>query len=461
MTGRNDFDRTLAGWFEADAQSPATPAGLDRVLDATRRRRPHPALLAGPGSHWVGEALDAGSRSGVRSHPRFGLRWSTVLMILLAVTALVGGAIMVGARLVQPSPMPTVRLGHLAYGLDGDIFVADGDGKNPVRIADGVLDPGGGGPGGCGTFWGEGPIWSPDGLHLAYRSAWDEGCRATTGAGKVYLSDPAGHLVASFPGTGWLVAWSPDSTRVATSVDLGHTFGIYGLDGVRHALLTVPLGYEVQGDYSPVWSPDGMSLLMPIAPVAPPSSSEIWELPIDSGTPRRVPDADPRSYIGAVYSHDGARVAFVPYRESSSLVIAEAGGAELRVLAGAKNEPSGTGEGDYYADPVWSPTGDRVAFIWSPDSFSYDPAGDLLPRTFELRVVDVARGTVTSLASAHSSYSPLHVIRFSPGGDRILFSRMEADGATSLWSVHADHSDAQLLVAGTGWGDWQVLPAGP
>ena len=27
---------------------------------------------------------------------------------------------------------------HLAYGLDGDIFVADWDGRNPVRIADGL-----------------------------------------------------------------------------------------------------------------------------------------------------------------------------------------------------------------------------------------------------------------------------------------------------------------------------------
>src|SRR5688572_29176889 len=38
-------------------------------------------------------------------------------------------------RPVQPAPM---ALGALAYGVDGDIYVADSDGSNPVRIANGV-----------------------------------------------------------------------------------------------------------------------------------------------------------------------------------------------------------------------------------------------------------------------------------------------------------------------------------
>jgi Tol biopolymer transport system component len=451
MTGHDDFDRTLVGWFEADARSPAPADGLERVLDATRRRRPRPAWLAGPGSRWVGQAPDAGSSSGARAVPRLGLRWSTVLILLLAILALVGGAILVGARLFPPSPLPTGRLGHLAYGLDGDIYVADWDGRNPTRIShappDGSTD--------CHGFGGEGPIWSPDGRHLAYRSG-GAFCPGAT----VLISDPAGHVVASFPGTGWLVSWSPDSTRVATSVDLGHTFGIYGLDSVRQALLTVPLGYEVHGDYDPVWSPDGLSLLMPIAPVTPPSPSEIWELPIDGGTPRRVPSEDPPSHRDAAYSSDGARVAFIAYPDSSSLVIAKADGTELRVLVGAKNDPNyGPGLGAVYQKPVVSPTGDRVAFMWSP-AF-YDQTSDPSLSTYELRVVDVASGTVTTLASG-SGVDHLGVIRFSPGGDRILFSRSDANYVgTSLWSVNVDGSDAQLLVTGTGWGDWQPLPAGP
>ena len=213
MTGHDDFDQTLARWFEADAISPAPADSLERVVVATRRSRPRPKWLAGLGSHWVREADPLGSRSGVGAIPRVGLRWSTALILLLIGAAVLGGVIVVGARLLQPAPLATGQLGHLAYGLDGDVYVADWDGRNPLRIADGlpVLD----GPSPCGTIYGEGSMWSPDGRHLAYRS--DHGGGACPGT--VHVTDPEGVEMASFPGTGWLVSWSPDSTRVATWTD--------------------------------------------------------------------------------------------------------------------------------------------------------------------------------------------------------------------------------------------------
>ena len=461
MTAYDDFDRTLAGWLETDSAAPVPRGGLHHVIDATQHRKPRPGWLAGLGSDWVGEAPDVDSSAGAHTPPLLGTRGSIAIILLLATVAIVGGAILVGALVFQPPPLPTGRLGHLAYGLDGDIYVAAWDGANPVRIADGVLDPGGGGPASCGSFWGEGPMWSPDGRHLAYRSTWDDSCRATSGEGKVYISDPAGHVIASVPGTGWLVSWSPDSTRVATSVDLGHTFGIYGLDGVRQALLTVPAGYEVHGDYSPVWSPDGTSLLMPIAPITPSSPSEIWEFPIDGAAPRKVPEADPRTHLEASYSSDGARVAFIAYPESESLAIDDADGTELRVLPGAVIDSNGVGQGPSYANPVVSPTGDRVAFVWSPIAHEpIDPSEVHANFRSELRVVDVASGSVSTLASASDPVS-LDPIRFSSDGDQLLFSKTDANNASSLWSVNADGSNLQVLVTGTGWGDWQTSPARP
>jgi Tol biopolymer transport system component len=74
-------------------------------------------------------------------------------------------------------------------------------------------------------------------------------------------------------------------------------------------------------------------------------------------------------------------------------------------------------------------------------------------------MLDVATGTVTLLAERDGS-ERLSAIDFLPEGDRILFSRTEDRGVSSLWSIHADGSDLRLLVAETGgsWaGDWQPL----
>jgi WD40-like Beta Propeller Repeat len=442
MTGHDDFDRTLADWFEADALSPAPVGDLDRVIDATRHRTPRPSWLSGLGSDWVEEAPDLASSSGVRSRPSLGVRWSHPLIVLLAIAALVGGAILIGARLLQSSPLPTGRLGHLAFGLDDGIYLADWDGRNPARITATPPD----GSNDCYAFGGEGPMWSPDGRHLAYRSG-GAFCPGAT----VLISDPTGQHVVSVPGTGWLVSWSPDSTRVATWVDLGKTIGIYGVDGVRQALLTMTSGCALPGDFDPVWSFDGTSLVIAGCVV-----------PLDGRTPRRAPAHDPRSNFTNVYSRDGSRSAYIGYSDNSaSLVVAGADGTVLRVLAGAPSGSSGYGPGAAYQDPILSRTGDRVAFVWSP-AF-YDEASDpssIVNETFEVRVVDVASGTVTTLASATGG-EHLGVTAFSPEGDRLLFSRSDVNYAgTSLWSARTDGSEAQPLVTGTGWGDWQWLPPG-
>ena len=325
----------------------------------------------------------------------------------------------------QPS-LPSPGRGSLAYGVDGDIYVAEWDGSNPVRIADGRPPNECGAPDeySPGEYWGEGPIWSPDGRYLAYRRT---NCEVPGGVSRwhVVISDPKGNVVAEFPGDGWDISWSPDSTRVAVWVDLFEgTIGVFGVDGERQALLTVPPEMREAGDYDPVWLPDGQSLMVPNAVV-----------PIDGSTPYHLANRDP---AGETYSPDGSRVAYVAKR---SLVVAEADGSNPQVVFD-----------DWVWEPVWSPTGDRIAFT------SKKPGSATVN---QLRVLDVATGTVTLLAEADRSdmetevYIRLSVIDFSPEGDRILFSRME----DSLWSVNTDGSDRRRLVGVTAWGDW--LSPGP
>lgn len=289
-----------------------------------------------------------------------------------------------------PSP---ARSGSLAYGVDGDIYVADWDGSNPVRIAEG----------------GEGPIWSPDGRYLAYRRANDD----------VVISDPKGNVIAEFPGEGWDISWSPDSTRVAVWVRFGRTIGVFGIDGERQALLTKPRGFCLSGDHDPTWSPDGKSLLL-----------QGVVIPIDGSTPYTL------SWTRGTPSPDGSRVA---YARPHSFVVAEAGCSKPRVVFDRS-----------VWDPVWSPAGDRIAFLTPKRVWPLN----------QLRVLDVATGTVTLLAEAGGSWD-LGISDFSPDGHRILFRRSNRRvDVGSLWSVNADGSDApRRLVAGSTSGDW--LSPGP
>ena len=325
----------------------------------------------------------------------------------------------------RPTPPSPMALGALAYFLDGDLYVADWNGANPVRIANGrpgtddCLD----------EYWAEGTIWSPDGRYLAARHA-----RCQDGPSSWWdavIVDPEGEVVASIPSEGWLISWSPDSTRIATWITWGETIGVYGLDGERQTVLTLPSGLMAPGDYDPVWSPDGASLMV----------AHGVEIPLDGSTPHQLPPEDPRSERDATYSLDGSRVAYID--GDGSLVVAAADGSDARSLM----EP-------WVQHLVWSPTADRIAFIYSSQR------NDRYNAT-ELRVLDVATGEVASLTGPVGS-DLIWNIEFSPEGDRILFSRTEdrGRGVSSVWSINADGSDPRRLVTGTDLGDWQALTLG-
>ena len=207
-----------------------------------------------------------------------GLRLGLALLIALAGCEPAHEGTDTAAPSQVASSQPA-EVGARPYAAEGDIYVAESDGSNAVRIADGRP------PNECdvaygaeGEYWGEGDFWSPDRRYLAYRHT---NCDRP-GDRNVVISDPEGNVVAEFPGEGWEISWSPDSTRGAVWVRLFETIGIYGLDGVRQALFTVPPGWEPSGDHDPEWSPDGESLVLP-------GLHHAVEIPLDGSAPRRLP----------------------------------------------------------------------------------------------------------------------------------------------------------------------------
>jgi Tol biopolymer transport system component len=329
-----------------------------------------------------------------------------------------------GAR-ITPSPTPSralsAPLGKLAYTRNG-VYVAKWDGTDPVRIA------GGGGPTETATGpvrpadvgYGEAPVWSPDGRYLAYQGE----SHGASYRRILTITDARGHLLASFPREGWQIAWSPDSTRVAVWVRLGRTIGIFNVHGVREKLLTLPPGLMEPGDFDPLWSPDGSSLVVPSG----------VEIPLGGSTPRQLPAGDPRSHWGWWYSPDGSRAAFLG--GSSQLVVAAADGSRARVLV-----PGEVG------NAAWSPTGDRIAF----DTSTSIGLTQVIGPSQEIGVADVASGKVTMLLSVGIG----RVVGFSPDGRLVLFLRVDPQGMISLWSVRTDGSKPRRLVTGTEWGEWQ------
>jgi Tol biopolymer transport system component len=319
----------------------------------------------------------------------------------------------------HPPVPPPAAAGTLAYVLDGDVYVADPDGSNAVKIADGRGDDkcdGGNGE----SYSAEGSMWSPDGRYLAYRST---DCSDPTSWGGAVISDAEGNVLATFPREGWQIAWSPDSTRVAVWDVTFETIGVYGLDGARQAQLTMPPTWSYSGDHDPEWMPDGASVWV-----------DNVVLPLDGSTPRFVSHGgDPY----ATYSPDGSLVAY----SRGVLMVARSDGSEPR-----KVFDQGVLADDWgYA---WSATGDQIAFatgIRGSAAF------------MEVGVVDVATGSVTLLAEGERG-AGLRAIGFSPTGDRILFSSRLGNASrtfeSSLWSVGVDGSDARLVVDGTIDGEW-------
>jgi Tol biopolymer transport system component len=392
MTTRTDFDRTLETWL-AEVRPTAPPAGLleqtrERLAETTRRPQ---WLIA---DRWTWNAAARRALAGGR------LVLAAAILVLIAL-ALVAAFILVGS----PRPAPPFGLttpGYITMDAAEGIVVAriDGSERHVLVPRDGESVS---------------PIWSRDGLHLAFwhratsGTPWSLVAVDQAGTGRRVLAEGVTlrerEEMLNQPSS---ISWSPDSKRLAYAADTpdGSAIFVADLAGSAPTRITDPGRKAID----PAWAPDGTRILFVsgattrLHVVGPDGSNEqelaslenvvLWPDWSPDGTLIAVSAAvgeqldvftvsadgstvvnvshDPSTEISPTWSPDGSHLAWARAPADGSVrawvVVTDRAGSrlvELRVPADL-------------APPVWSPDGSRLY------SYVSDEAGQF----YELLVLD-------------------------------------------------------------------------
>jgi Tol biopolymer transport system component len=368
-----------------------------------------------------GERVRAFGRSGVRSidsaavahavvvgrrRPGATLQWGnlavdrrvlTIAVALAVLVALIGGALVVGSRVLMPRPLnvlPAAKNGWVAFTAEGDIWLAalDRDARRVVgEDMDGIQQL-------C-------PAFSADGKRLAF--------------GRV-----EGHGTEPFMNGDGTEGAVPASFRKAALVvsDVSDM-------GVVTDRLAVDVGNALPPP-CPVWSPDGTRVAFgvnrtsPVNPTKSATGSEVWAVTLGDRGVKKLRDL---LATDLEWSPDGALLAIAS--GTNGLV---RGGALLDGMlrlyepgSGAMRSLEGTAGA---IELAWSPDGQYIAYTGVGHTGRDDGR--------ELRLVDVETGRQRTLAGR---YGVLHGIGpvWSPDGKTIAYQR----------GLSGEHSEVVLLTA--------------
>ena len=124
------------------------------------------------------------------------------------------------------------------------IWVIDADGKNPIRLTDGLVD----------SY----PDWSPDGTKIVYDAHLHPEEHHVAPAG-ITVMDADGNNKRLLTGEGAHPTWSPDGKRIAFISGRNRKFNqiyVMDADGQNQTQFT----HDPVNKRFPCWSPDGMSI---------------------------------------------------------------------------------------------------------------------------------------------------------------------------------------------------------
>ena len=287
--------------------------------------------------------------------------------------------------------------------------------------------------------------------------AWirnDEGVR------NIWVAEPPAYEARQLTGYGdddgqelGSLEWSPNASTLvfvrggAPNRQGEHPNPTSDADGVERALWAVPVTGSPDGAEptrigpgdSPAFAPDGRGLAFL-------RGGDIWFTALEEGAEPEVL-ARARGSLGSLrWSPDAGRLAFVSNRSTHAFVgVLELGDRRIRWM-----DPSV----DRDSNPVWSPDGDRIAFIRTPASTEltlFKPVREAHP--WSIRVADPATGEGGEIWSAEPGtgsafwgVSAGNQLLWTQG-DRIVFP-WEKTGWVLLYSIPASGGQATLLTPG-------------
>jgi Tol biopolymer transport system component len=307
------------------------------------------------------------------------------LATLLAVACSLGG----GVRGAEPSTEPGTIVFTSDRNGDFEIYAVNPDGTGLTQLTH-------------NDYGNESPYPSPDGRLIAFYSGGGDSLMNADGSGQ--------HRLTRCSGTE--MSWSPDSTRLVCTGEVGSDDGLVVVD-----VATGTTRRLVRSGDSPHWSPDGHTISFV-------DKERLWVIPADGGTRRRIGGHRYEGLRGASWSPDSQRLAYTgaASRDRADLfTIGPDGSGERRVVRGTEE----------IAPVTWSPDGSLIAFIKGVsdelDVFTAHPDGTGLKR--------VTSGTGRGVSTDPS---------WSADGTQLLYLRQRYRGA--------EDDDIFITTPGTGEG---------
>lgn len=271
------------------------------------------------------------------------------------------------------------------------------------------------------------PVWSPEGSQIAYLSSSGKGLGIYTipslGGVPQKLYTPLG-MVHWEQGD---LSWSPDGKSLVFSDGAsGHTpalLYLLSLDSLQARVITAP-PHEWEGDFSPVFSPDGRWVAFVRAIEG--AVRDIYMMPAGGGVIRQVTH-DRRIVDSLTWAADGKSILFSSDRGGKYALwkVALRGGEPERLPVGAEDAFSPAVAGNTH----------RLVYTESSATWSI--------RSFPLLLRGVAGKSTVLVSSTQQDSAP----SLAPDGSRFAFQSWRS-GTQELWIASRDGLSLRQLTTG-------------